>query len=280
MSLIDVILNLAGMLLWLSWRSIRVTPVAMAPAMSLLSTLKRAETAKSSRWTPLIGLLVLLAARAVLYWHIGSAVHWMATLQLGAITLLFRSDYLGRMLLFSALSFGQVLTVFYLWLFLLSALNKKGQESNPILKLIRLHLGWLDRMPTAGKFLAPLCGGALIWFFLNPLLAQAGILPPSQSSVQLWQQALVLGASAYLAWKYAIIALLLLHLLNSYVYLGNYSFWTFINTTARRVLGVLDWLPLRLGKVDFAPLIVVAVVFLAAELGSRGLTQLYQRLPL
>jgi hypothetical protein len=35
-----------------------------------------------------------------------------------------------------------------------------------------------------------------------------------------------------------------------------------------------------LGKVDFAPLIVVAVVFLAAELGSRGLTQLYQRLPL
>ena len=280
MSLIDVILNLAGMLLWLSWRSIRVTPAARVPVVSLLSTLKRAETPNSNRWAPLMGLLVLLTLRAVFYWHIGGAVHWLANLQLGAITIPFRSDYFGRMLLYSALSFGQVLAVFYLWLFLLSALNKKDVESDPILKLVRMHLGWLDRVPTIGKFLVPLFGGTLMWMLLNPLLVHMGILPPARSSAQLWQQAAVLGASAYLAWKFLIIALLLLHLLNSYVYLGNFSLWSFANMTARRLLSVLDWLPLRLGKVDFSPLIGVAAVFLAAELGSRGLTQLYQRLPL
>ena len=37
--------------------------------------------------------------------------------------------------------------------------------------------------------------------------------------------------------------------------------------------------PLRLGKVDFAPVVGVALVFLVAELAGRGLVLLYGKLP-
>ena len=53
-------------------------------------------------------------------------------------------------------------------------------------------------------------------------------------------------------WKYFIVGILLLHLLNSYVYFGNHPFWNFVNATARNLLYPLRWLPLRVGKVDFA----------------------------
>jgi len=71
----------------------------------------------------------------------------------------------------------------------------------------------------------------------------------------------------------------LLHLLISYVYLGNSKVWTFIEGTARNLLKPLRWLPLRAGKADFAPILGIALVLTAAELGSRLLTSIYQKLP-
>ena len=87
----------------------------------------------------------------------------------------------------------------------------------------------------------------------------------------------MIGLCAYLAWKFLLVALLLLHLLNSYVYLGNHPFWLFVNTSARRLLWPLTWLPLRFGRADFTPLAGIALVFFAGEYGPPGLTLLFQR---
>ena len=85
---------------------------------------------------------------------------------------------------------------------------------------------------------------------------------------------------AYLAWKYLIGGLLLLWLLTTYVYLGNSVFWSFVNLTGRNLLLPLRWAPLRVGKVDLAPVVAIALVFFASEQAERGLTFLYTRLPL
>jgi uncharacterized protein YggT (Ycf19 family) len=69
--------------------------------------------------------------------------------------------------------------------------------------------------------------------------------------------------------------LLALYLLNSYVYLGNHAFWSFVTATGRRVLTPVRQVRLRVGKVDFAPVVMIAVIFLAAELVGRGLTRLW-----
>lgn len=91
---------------------------------------------------------------------------------------------------------------------------------------------------------------------------------------------MVLGLAAYLSWKYLLVAILLLHTVNSHVYLGANPFWNFVEVAARNLMRPVRWLPLRVGQVDFAPVVGIALVFLADEYGSRALTRLYQHLPL
>jgi len=74
--------------------------------------------------------------------------------------------------------------------------------------------------------------------------------------------------------------ILFLSLLSSYVYLGNHWFWNFVAVTSRNLLAPLRWIPLRLGKVDFAPIAGMVVVFILAEFAERGLVELFERLTL
>ena len=68
-------------------------------------------------------------------------------------------------------------------------------------------------------------------------------------------------------------------LLNSYIYFGKHPFWGYVNAEARTLLSPLRTVPLQAGKADFAPVVGIALVFLAAELAGRGLVLLYEKLP-
>lgn len=279
MGLVDFILNCAALLLWLHWRALGFVRSTSTVRVSLLSTLKKAEPAGRGRWIYLAGLLALLVLRSFFYSQMGAAMNWMPSLNLVAIHLSFRSDYLSRMFLFSGLSFGLMLAGFYAWLLLLSVANRKAPESEPWQKRVRLHLGWLERLPAAVKFFLPMAGGALLWFLASPGLVRLGMLPPPVSQVHLGEQAIVLGAATFLVWKLLIALLFLLYLMNSYVFLGNFPFWSFVNLTARNLLRPLNWLPLQIGKMDLAPLLGMALVYLLAEASASWLAILYQRLP-
>src|ERR1017187_10571512 len=131
MALIDFILNLAGLLLWLNWRSVRFDPLGKRTPATLIGTLRRAEPRRLRRWHLLAPLAGLLLLRAGIYWQIGSATKpvWAGTLNLGVIVPAFVSNSFVRMTLFSCLSFGLILGMFYLWLLLLSILA--GPEPLP-----------------------------------------------------------------------------------------------------------------------------------------------------
>ncbi|MBI3852919.1 MAG: YggT family protein [Verrucomicrobia bacterium] len=289
MGLIDFILNLAGLLLWFNWRSRRFDPIAKSAPLTLVGMLKKTSSARLPQWKYPLALLSLLAVRALFYWQIGAAVNWTPSLQLGAIALAFRSDFPGHMFLFSLLSFVVALAVFFLWLILLAVVNR-GIPRDPLQKLARLHLGFLDRCPWQLKLLLPLLTGALFWIVCSRGFAWLGLIPASPTLVELLEQAALIGLATYLVWKYLLVGLLLLHLLNSYVYLGEHPFWNFVNATANNLLAPLRRLPLRWGKVDFSPVVGAALVFFVAHLAEYGLDlfgglripglpQLYQRLP-
>ena len=74
-------------------------------------------------------------------------------------------------------------------------------------------------------------------------------------------------------------ALLAAHVLNSYVYFGNSPVWNYVDVTARNLLWPLRWLPLSIGKADFAPAVAMALVWLIADYSASGLTRLYQHPP-
>jgi uncharacterized protein YggT (Ycf19 family) len=278
MALIDLILNLAGLLLWLNWRSVRFDPLGRRTPATLIGTLRRAEPRRLRRWHLLAALGGLLLLRAVLYWQIGAGVGWAAgKLNLGIIELSFRSDSFGRILLFSIFSFGLTLGVLYLWLLLLSILA--GPERLPFHRLVRMPLGGMDRWARGVKFLLPLMVTATFWWLASWLLAWLQVIPPLVSPVHRIEESLVIGLGSYLAWKYLIGVLLVLHLLNSYIYFGKHPFWAYVNAEAQTLLSPLRLVPLQAGKADFAPVVGIVLVFLAAELAGRGLVLLYGKLP-
>jgi len=279
MALIDFILNLAGLLLWLNWRSARFDPLGKRTPATLIGTLRRAEPRRLRRWHSPTALGGLLLLRAVIFWQIGSAAKpvWAGTLDLGVVAPAFVSNSFGRMILFSCSSFGLMLGMFYLWLLLLSILA--GPEPLPFHRLVRMPLGGVDRWGRGVKFLLPLIVTASFWWLASWLLAWLQVIPEPVSPAHRIEESLVIGLGSYLTWKYLIGVLLVLHLLNSYIYFGKHPFWGYVNAEARALLSPLRALPLRAGKVDFAPVVGIALVFLAAELAGRGLVLLYGRLP-
>jgi uncharacterized protein YggT (Ycf19 family) len=274
MGFVDFILNLAGLLLWLNWLSIRSDPLARPKANSLVGTLRKAGHSRANRWLFIAGLALLLALRAVFYWQVGPAVNWTPRVNLIAITLPFplsyRGDFFLLMLLYSLLSFVAVLMGFYLWLLLLSFLGGRGGEADPFLRLARTHLGPVARWPWPTRLAAPLATGALLWLASSPLLAALHLVPPPQSWAHRLEQAVLLGLSTYLAWKYLVAGLLALHILNNYVYLGNHAFWNFVTLAAQSLLKPLRRFRLRVDKVDFAPLVGVAIARAVAHLAENG----------
>ena len=273
MGIVDFILNLAGLLLWLNWRSIRFDPLAKRTPATLMGTLRPAAPKKLRRWHLLVFLAGLLFLRALIYRWI--APFWIGKLDLGVVAPSFRSDWCGGMLAFSFLSFGLTLGILYVGLLFLSLLA--GPE--PVHSLVKIPLGRVDGWPRWAKILLPLFATALLWWLTSWLLVWLHVLPPPVSVAQRLEQSLVIGLDGYLIWKFPLGALLVLHLLNSYVYFGKHPLWKYVGVTAQKILRPLNALPLRLGRVDFAPVLGIAIVFFAAEGIGRGLVWAYAKLP-
>ncbi|MEI9865689.1 MAG: hypothetical protein WDN00_14285 [Limisphaerales bacterium] len=115
MSSVDFILNLAGLLLWVNWRSLPFDPIHKRTPATLVGTLRRAAPSHFRRWHLLAILVALLVLRALIYWWIGPAFKqvWVGKLDFGVTILPFRSDWFLRILAFSFFSFGKMLGIFY-----------------------------------------------------------------------------------------------------------------------------------------------------------------------
>jgi len=280
MSLIDLILNVVGLLLWFNWRAVRFDPLVKTAPATLTGTLRRAEPSGFRRWHLLAALTGLLLLRAQLYWQVGSAVNWNGTVELGAISISFRTDFFSRTLIFSFCSFGLAMAVLFLWLLLLSLLKQPAGEGDPLQRLVWLQLGRVDKWSRPVKAALPFVASSCLWFLASWLLTHWALIPRPVSAVHRLEQAAVIGLASYLAWKYLIVGILLLHVVNSYIYFGNQAFWTPINGLARQLLRPLARAPLRIGKVDFAPVVVIALVLFLTRLWETGLTALYSKLPI
>ena len=280
MGVINLILNLAGLLIWLGWRDLAINPLIENSATPLARTLRHAGPDKLIRWKHPGGLAGLLLLRPLIYWWIGPAVNTKPLyLQLVAIAIPFRCDLFGQMVLFSLASFGVTLLFFYLALLLLSLVNRSVSDAEPLQKFVRNHLGRVERLPFVVKLLLPVLVTTALWLVLSPLLARAEILPHASSAGALVKQGLLISVGTGLVCKYVVAAVLLLHFLNSYIYFGKHPLWKYISVTAQKLLSPLKRIPLRLGRVDFAPLLGIVLVFLAAEGAAHGLAWIYTRVP-
>lgn len=281
MALLDFILNLVGLLLWFNWRAARFDPLSKFTPATLAGTLRRAEKTSFKRWHLPLALLGLLLLRAPLYSEFGSALNWTGKLDIGAISIPFRSNatsYLP-MLLYSFYSFGVTLAVFLLWVLFLSALKSDAAETDSLRQLLRLHLGKLESWPRLLKLLLPFLCFTLIWALASWPLTYWNILPTPATMIQRLEQALLVGVGSYLAWKYLIYAVLGLYFVSSYVYFGKQPFWQHLTIVARLLLTPLRSLPLRFGKLDLTPLVGIGLVVVFAHCVEHGIKTPQRRNP-
>ena len=273
MSLIDFILNLVALLLWFNWRTARFDPLAGSTPTTLAGTLRRAgKKTPFKNYYLLFAIAALFFLRAAFYWQIGAAVRWTGTVDVTVVSIPFHSDQFKfkRMLLFSVYSFGVALTVFHLWLLLLSILKSTTNNSDSLRQLLRAHLGRVETWPGWLKAVLPVIILTPAWWLASWPLTYAGLLPNPASALNRLQQSLLVGVGSYLCWKYLIAGVLGLYFVSSYVYFGRHPFWQHLNGIGRQLLAPLQRLPLRIGRVDFAPIVGIAMVILFAHVAEHG----------
>lgn len=274
MNWVDLILNIAGLLLWLNWRAGKADPLGKRTPATLIGTLRSAAPQKMRRWDVPLVLAALIFLRAVFYWLIGPALRWAGTLNLGVISLSFRSDKFSRILLFSGLSFTLALGIFYSCILLFSLL--KGPK--PVHDFVRMQLGRIDGWSRTAKWFLPLVVTAVCWWLASWLLAWLQIIPQPSPARRI-EEALIIATQSYVLWQFPIAAILVLYLLNSYIYFGRHPIWNYVDGTAQTLLRPLKGIPfLRIGKVDFTPVAGIALVFLIAQLTEWGVVVLYKQL--
>ncbi len=262
MGLIDLILDLAGVLVWLGWRSIHFDPLVKTTPATLVGTLRPAEPRRLKGRQFLAGLAVLLVLRGVLYRQMGPEVDWTPKLNLFFVVLAFRSDHFLPALLFSLLSFARILIICYFWLLALALINRGNAKPDPLQKMVRLHLGPVARWHWLAQLLLPLVLITALWVALHPLLLQLDIASRVRVNAHVLEQGLLVGTALYLTLQYLLPVFLFLHLVTTYVYLGSSPLWDFIGNTARNLLRPLRWLPLRIARLDFSPLVGVVLIFM------------------
>jgi uncharacterized protein YggT (Ycf19 family) len=274
MGIVNFILNLAGLLLWLNWRSNRFDPLVKRRPATLMGTLRPAAPRKLRRWHLLAAIAGLLVARALVYWLIGKETAWAGKLDFGVVAIWFASNphWLGfhRMLVFSFASFGLTLGVCYLWVLVLSLLA----GPMPIHGLVAIPLGRVDDWPRWAKVLLPFMVTAVLWWLASWLFEHLQVATPMPPAGRV-QQGLLLGVVSYFQWQYPLEAILFLHLINSYIYFGRHPLWNYITVTAHTILRPLRKVPLQAGKVDFAPLVALALILLAANCVEFGIPRLH-----
>jgi hypothetical protein len=176
------------------------------------------------------------------------------------------------------LSFLLALGIIYASLLLLSVINEKSRATDYFCRLITLQLGFFGNWFWPIRFFLAPVAAALLWMLLSLLFVKLGIIPPPKTTAHAWEIAGVLALSIMLTWKYVLVLFLGLHLLNTYVYLGNSSFWQFVTQTGNRLCLPLRWL--RIGKIDLASPLLIILIFFGSHYATNHLIQLYRRLPL
>jgi hypothetical protein len=266
MNVLDWILNLACLFLWIDWRSGTLSK-RPKPVLSLASAVRPAERPLRGEFGSLAVLAFILFVRPCFYYSIGSKLNWTPQLDLFAISLPWRSDLLGRMYLYSMITFLITLGFFYSAMLLFSAVNRSLADTEVMQQFVRLQLGWLEKIPWPLKLILPSVVAGLTWAAALPLFAAIDLIPSVPDSNSLWGQSLAFALAALLAWKWVILVIFLLHLVNTYVYLGTHPVWPYMSITARKLLAPLSFL--SFAKVDLAPVVGISVILVASDLGIR-----------
>ena len=274
MALLNLLLDLVALVLFLSGLGVG-TRMPAHRAGTLLSNLKLAESSRARRWPLFGGLAALLLIRPWIYAPLAEVTGWVPTWNPTPAAVPFRADFASRLLVYSAISFVWTLLQFLTWSLFAAVLARGTREPSAWSRFFQDMLGPLARLPTALLLFLPALFAAALWLGLSLPLQWLRLLPQEHSWRHPALQAVLIGAGAWVSGGWMICGLLLLRLVNTYVYLGTHPFWDFVHQVGGVALRPLEWLPARFGKLDLTALAGALVIGFATHLSELGLAHLY-----
>lgn len=278
MALLNLLLDLVALVLLLTGLGVGSRMPAHR-AGTLLSNLKLAESSHTRRWPLFAGLAAVLLLRPFIYAPLAEVSGWVPEWNPLPATVPFRADFLNRLLVFSLLSFAWTLLQFLSWMLFASALARGTRDPSVWNRFFGDLLGPFSRLPVVVMLLIPPVAAGLVWATVSAPLQWMGILPSLHSWQHLAFQAALIGAGVWASAGWMLCGLLLLRLINTYVYLGTHPFWDFVHQVGGVLVHPLEWLPARIGKLDLTALVGATLVGLATWGAELGLTELHLRLP-
>lgn len=277
MALLNLLLDLVALVLLLTGLGVGSRMPAHR-AGTLLSNLKLAESSRARRWPLFASLAALLLLRPFIYAPLAEVSGWVPEWNPLPASVPFRADFLNRLLVFSLISFAWTLLQFLSWMLIAAALARGTREPSAWNRFFHDLLGPFSRLPTVVMLLMPAAAAGFAWIAVAGPLHWIGILPAIHSWRHLAFQAAMVGAGVWASAGWMLCALLLLRLVNMYVYLGTHPFWDFVHQAGGVLLRPLEWLPVRIGKLDLLALAGALLVGAATWGSELGLSQLYLHL--
>ena len=258
---IDLFLNLVGIAFWLSWRA-SLHPVKTLGAGTLVSNLKPVETPATARWLNPVCLVLLIFGRPLLYGQLAPWTESSAAWNPGPVTVAFRDDVAGRLTFFSMLSFVWALLIWHAGVTLfsrLARLSDRGANLRWFQELGALPARW----PLGVVLLIPTLAAAALWAVLAIPFASRGMIPALHGATGLGTQSLLIGVSVWMPSRWLLASLLLVRFVHDYVYLGDHPLWSWIRLATSPLIRPLSFLPVRIGRLDFTPVLVAGLVVAA-----------------
>ncbi|MDP7011878.1 MAG: hypothetical protein QF685_10895 [Verrucomicrobiota bacterium] len=228
------------------------------PANAIAGPTPRIGPVFRHSWIFLVVLVTLLGLRAVFYHQFGPGLDWIPSLDLLNESPHFRSDHFPRALAYSVLSFGRWLVALYFCLALLSTVHPKSDDSSQWPKFLKAQFGRIGNWPVAMHWLTTLALAVGVHFGELEWMKTIGVLSQPADIPRLLPILIVLDLQAMV---HLTLLLLALYLLNSYVYFGEQNFWRNVDKSGGRLLMPLRPIRMVVGKIDFAPVLALGIVY-------------------
>jgi len=278
MQIIDFILNVAAWILWVNgWMQCR-NPVKMDRPLTLLSTLKASPPKISVAWFYFGGFLVILLIKTLFLHYLGAPLQTTMSIDFLLFFVYFKTGSFFSMASMAVASFLKIALIAYIWVWFLWHLSRKGIADN-LVNSLGDSMGLLKGRHVLIQVSVFLLGGVLGWLGLGLYFSWMGALPSNQETSLLLWQGLWLSLSAWVGLYWLIVAMLSAYLIHSYIYLGPWEGWDWLEGMVERLLSPLKPLPLQWARIDFAPLVALGLNWLIFTALIRLIQYGYQSRP-
>lgn len=275
---INLLLNLAGLGLWIGAFAFSRAAARLSRPLTLLSTLRPETSAAHGRLVLLGSLMALLVLRAAAYWNFSMTGGRFPSVDFGILSISFRPDLFTELLAYSVGSFLVFLYLYYLWMLGISLCCRSSGPVDSIESFVKQQLRFLASWHVGWKVFAALFAGAGLWLAIGSalLVFEIGMLPHEWSVPTLLWQSPFVAASFGCSFLLVMASVLALYLIYSYVHFGDHAVWPFIDRIAKVYLSPLRRFPLMFGRFDFAPICGILVLWFLNWIGDRGIRWIWR----